>query len=95
MKFPKIDASIVCFAMVVLAAIPVATLRTKTYAIGYELGKLKETERTLRQKNIELQSDLASVQRSIRDRHLSRSTKAEPGKLQLPGADSVIHAPKR
>lgn len=69
MKSWRIDASIVCFAMVVLAAIPVTTLRSKTYAIGYELGRLKETERELRQRNIELQSTLASVQRSVRDKH--------------------------
>lgn len=95
MKFPRVDASMVCFALVVLAAIPVATLRSKTYAIGYELGKLKAQERALRQHNIELQSELAAVQRSIRDKHVARGPKSDSGKLLLPGAEAVIHAPKR
>lgn len=95
MKSFRIDASIVCFAIVVLAAIPVTTLRSKTYAVGYELGHLKETERALRQRNIELQSTLASAQRAVRDKLLARSSKSDtPPRLALPSAEAVIRAPQ-
>lgn len=86
----RVDASLLCFALVVLAAIPVAALRTKTYAIGYELGRLKSEERHLRQRNTELQSTLASVQRSVRDLKLQK--KANQIQLNLPSKSNVLRA---
>jgi hypothetical protein len=86
----KIDASILCFALVVVAAIPVAALRTKTYAIGYELGRLKAEERQLLQKNTELESQLASVQRSVRESKVKRSADGQSSPLNLPSRSDVI-----
>lgn len=91
MKLPKIDASIVCFALVVIAAVPVAALRSSTYSIGYELGKLKNAERNLRQKNVELKSTLAQTQRTLRERFVSgRNNKAKEATLELPSRDRII-----
>lgn len=86
----KIDASILCFALVVVAAIPVAALRTKTYAIGYELGRLKSEERQLRQKNTELESELASVQRSVRESKIKKTADGQTSVLNLPSQSDVI-----
>lgn len=90
MNFKKIDASLLCFALVVLAAIPVAALRTKTYAIGYELGRLKSEERLLRQRNTELQGQLASVQRAVRDAKLKNTGHANGAQLDLPAKSNVL-----
>lgn len=90
MNLKRIDASLLCFALVVLAAIPVAALRTKTYAIGYELGRLKSEERLLRQKNTELQGQLASVQRSVRDAKLKNTNSDGEVQLKLPAKTNVL-----
>ncbi len=92
MKFPRIDASIVCFALVVVAAIPIATLRSRTYSLGYELGNLKQEERSLRQHNVELKSALARTQRNIRDRFLgNHGTDKEAAVLDLPTQERIIN----
>lgn len=91
MKNFRVDASLICFALVILAAIPVASLRSKTFVLGYELGKLKSEERVLRQENAELQSELASLQRQIRDKHLGKNAKSQP-KLTLPSPHQVMHS---
>jgi TolA-binding protein len=85
-----LDASLLCFALVVIAAIPVAALRTKTYAIGYELGRLKSEEKLLRQRNTELQSQLASVQRSVRETRLRSGTSQGQAQLNLPQKQNVL-----
>ena len=91
MKFhwKRIDASLLCFALVVLAAVPVAALRTKTYSIGYELGRLKSEEKLLRQRNVELQTQLASVQRAVRDSRLKNAGQGKPAQLNLPSQTNV------
>ena len=71
-----------------MAAIPVAALRAKTYSVGYDLGKLKDKERQLRQRNIELQYDLASTERQVREKNIKGS--AGQGELKLPGPGSVF-----
>ncbi len=85
----RIDASLLCFALVVVAAIPVAALRSKTYSIGYELGRLKSDEKHLRQRNVELQSQLASVQRTVRDNHLKSNPAGRENQLNLPSKTNV------
>jgi len=85
----RIDASLLCFALVVIAAIPVAALRSKTYSIGYELGRLKSEEKHLRQRNVELQSQLASVQRSVRESHLKNNQGGKQTQLNLPAKTNV------
>ncbi len=85
----RIDASLLCFALVVIAAIPVAALRSKTYSIGYELGRLKSEEKHLRQRNVELQSQLASVQRSVRESHLKNNQGSKQTQLNLPAKSNV------
>lgn len=90
MKSIRIDASLVCFAVVMIAAIPVAALRAKTFGVGYDLGRLKETERNLRQKNVELQFELAATERAVRDKFLSKQG-SDFGHLQLPSQKSIIY----
>ncbi|MEY4065864.1 MAG: hypothetical protein RIR26_2072 [Pseudomonadota bacterium] len=90
LNFRTLDASLLCFALVVIAAIPVAALRTKTYAIGYELGRLKSEEKILRQRNMELQSQLASVQRSVRETRLKTGASSGQAQLNLPQKNNVL-----
>lgn len=91
-RWKSIDASLLCFALVVIAAVPVAALRSKTYSIGYELGRLKSEEKILRQKNIDLQSQLASVQRNIRDVHIKTQNQGSKNQLNLPSKTKVWNA---
>lgn len=89
MKFLKFDTSIICFVLVMMAAIPVAALRAKTYTVGYDLGKLKDKERQLRQRNIELQYDLAATERQIREKnHVGND-------LKLPEPSAVLRGQTR
>lgn len=91
-QLKRIDASLLCFALVVVAAVPVAALRSKTYTIGYELGRLKAEEKQLRQRNVELQSQLASIQRAVRENHLKSNNPTEKqGQLNLPSKSNVWH----
>lgn len=89
MKIVKLDASLVCFAAVMLVAIPVAALRAKTYSVGYDLADLKKIEREQTQKNIELQFELASQQRAVREKYLGKNGSA--AQLTLPKPSSVLH----
>jgi len=88
MRLPKFDVSVMCFCLVMAAAIPVAALRAKTYSIGYELGKLKNQEKNLRRENIRIKYDLATVRRVVRDKYLSKDSHATA--LQLPNPKAVI-----
>lgn len=88
-KFLKFDTSIVCFVLVMAAAIPVAALRAKTYSVGYDLGKLKEKERQLRQRNIELQYDLAATERQVREKNMKPGS-GDGGELKLPEPSAVL-----
>lgn len=90
MKKIRLDLSIVCFALVLLSAIPVTTLRSKTYALGYELAELKARERELHRREAELQAQLVRTQRQVRDKMLSRSGNAKS--LEIAAPASVIHS---
>jgi hypothetical protein len=63
----RVDVSLICFAFVVIAAVPVTLLRTKTFALGYELGQRKQHERILIQKRDLLARELAAKQKLIRE----------------------------
>jgi len=82
----KIDVSTICFIFVTIATIPVIALRTKTYSIGYEIGKLKNQEIQLNQKKAELNSELALIQKKIKDKFASKKNQYV---LEFPKAQSV------
>ncbi|NBW82665.1 hypothetical protein EBR21_13015 [bacterium] len=88
----RIDASLLCFALVVIAAVPVAALRSKTYSVGYELGRLKSEERMLRQRNVDLQSQLAALQKNVRENRLKSNSADGQPKLNLPSKSNVWRA---
>ena len=67
MRTIRLDVSLICFAFVVIAAVPVTLLRTKTFALGYELGQRKEHEKGLIKKKDQLLQELASKKKIIRD----------------------------
>lgn len=90
LDWKRIDGSLLCFSLVVVAAVPVAALRSKTYSIGYELGRLKAEEKQLRQRNVELQSQLASVQRSVRFNRLKIDGHGTQAQLNLPAKSNVL-----
>jgi hypothetical protein len=69
----KIDVSILSFGLVLLIAIPVTALRSGTYSIGYEIADLKNQERVLYERNLELKAQLAVAQARVYEDHMQNS----------------------
>ena len=86
----KIDAMVVIIFFTICIGVVVITMRSKTYSIGYEIASLKNKEKQLRQRQIELQSDLASTRRMVRDKLLSQQDKLGKPKYILPDPTHVI-----
>lgn len=86
----KIDIIVVVIIMTVCIGVAVISMRSKTYSIGYEIASLKARERHLRQHQIELQSDYAKTQKSIRNKLLSEQDKSGQAKYVLPDLKHVI-----
>lgn len=86
----KIDAMVIIIFFTICVGVLVITMRSKTYSIGYEIASLKNKERQLRQRQIELQSDLASTKRIIRDKLLAEQDKQGKPKYILPDPNHVL-----
>ncbi len=86
----KIDAIVLIIIFTICVGVAVITMRSKTYSIGYEIAALKNKEKQLSQRQVELQTDLASAQRLIRDRLLAEQGKDGKPKYILPDAKHVI-----
>jgi len=82
MRIP-FDLSIFCFALVVIAAVSVATLRSSTYSLGYELGKLKQQEQELLQEQAELLYKLSLEETKIRQQFLYHKEWKFPGLMEI------------
>ena len=86
----KIDIIVAIIIFTICIGVVVITMRSKTYHIGYEIAELKRKEKNLREKQIELQSELAEVQRSVRDKLLAEKDKQGKPKFLLPDQRYVI-----
>ncbi|MES2615197.1 MAG: hypothetical protein V4591_07275 [Bdellovibrionota bacterium] len=86
----KIDIMLVIIFFTICVGVLVITMHSKTYSIGYEIASLKNKERQLRQRQIELQSDLASTRRMVRDRLLAEQDKFGKPKYILPDQKHVL-----
>lgn len=86
----KIDAIIVIIIFTIVIGVIVTTMRSKTYSIGYELASLKLQEKQLNQKHIELQTQLAELQKSIRENLLVKTNNAGKLKYIMPDKKHVI-----
>jgi cell division protein FtsL len=86
----KIDAIVVILIFTICVGVVVITMRSKTYSIGYEIASLKNKEKQFRQRQIELQSELASTQRMVRDKLLTEQDKLGRPKYILPDAKHVL-----
>jgi hypothetical protein len=86
----KIDAMVVIIFFTICVGVLVITMRSKTYSVGYEIASLKNKEKQLRQKQIELQSELASTKRMVRDKLLAEQDNAGKPKYILPDQNHVL-----
>ena len=86
----KIDVMVVIIFFTICVGVLVITMRSKTYYIGYEIASLKMTENKLRQRQTELQSDLAITQRLVRDKLLSEKNADGSMKYILPNQQHVL-----
>ena len=86
----KIDAMVIIIFFTICVGVVVITMRSKTYSIGYEIASLKNKEKQLRQRQIELQSDLASTRRMVRDKLLAEQDKLGKPKYILPDPKHVL-----
>lgn len=74
----KIDVSIVSFVLVLVIAIPVTTLRSQTYSVGYEIAELKAKERELRERHLKLTAERAEIEAMLLARPPAVSSLEEP-----------------
>ncbi len=86
----KIDALVVIIIFTICVGISVITMRSKTYTIGYEIANLKNKEKQLRQRQIEIQTELASTQRTMRDKLLSEADSQGNPRYILPDQKHVL-----
>lgn len=82
---------IIIIAFTIVVGVAVITMRSKTYAVGYEIANLKEKEKILRQQQIELQANLAEMQRKARDNILAQTNTDGTAKYVLPDPSQVIN----
>lgn len=86
----KIDIIVAAIVATILIGIAVIAMRSKTYSIGYEIAALKLHEKQLRHYQIELQSQYAETQKTIRDKLLLEQDKSGKQKFVLPDLKHVI-----
>jgi hypothetical protein len=79
----RLDVSLLCFGLVFVAAVPVTVLRTKTYALGYEIGQKKQNEKVLIRQRDLLQQELAGIKHSIRTQALQTKTQNDTADSRL------------
>jgi cell division protein FtsL len=84
------DAIIAIIFLTIIVGIIVITMRSKTYSVGYEIAALKSKEKSLRQRQIELQSDLAATERNVRDNLLAQKDSSGKPKFILPDPKRVL-----
>jgi len=93
LKFLKgFDAIIAIIFLTIIVGIIVITMRSKTYSVGYEIASLKAKEKLLRQRQVELQSELAATEKNVRDNLLSQKDANGKSKYILPDPKRVLRA---
>ncbi|WGL61447.1 hypothetical protein QEJ31_07575 [Pigmentibacter sp. JX0631] len=93
LKFLKgFDAIIAIIFLTIIVGIIVITMRSKTYSVGYEIASLKAKEKLLRQRQVELQSELAATEKSVRDNLLSQKDINGKSRYILPDPKRVLRA---
>ncbi|MGY3803148.1 hypothetical protein ACWNT8_03675 [Pigmentibacter ruber] len=93
LKFLKgFDAIIAIIFLTIIVGIIVITMRSKTYSVGYEIASLKAKEKLLRQRQVELQSELAATEKNVRDNLLSQKDINGKSKYILPDPKRVLRA---
>lgn len=68
----------------------VITLRSRTYYIGYEIAKLKNQEKSLREENGELLIERANLQRTLRNTLLNEKDGSGKSKFVFPDPSHVL-----
>lgn len=88
------DAIIAIIFLTIIVGIIVITMRSKTYSVGYEIATLKSKEKILRQRQVELQSELAATERNVRDNLLAQKDSSGKQKYILPDPKRVLRSEK-
>lgn len=86
----KVDSIVTIMIFTMIVGGIVITLRSRTYYIGYEIAKLKNQEKNLREQNDELRVELTAVQRNIRNSLLSEKDSTGKPKYIFPDTSHVI-----
>lgn len=92
--FKSFDAIIAIIFITIVVGVIVITMRSKTYSVGYEIAALKTKEKSLRQKQFELLSELAATERAVRDQLLTQRDKSGNIKYILPDPNHVLRSEK-
>jgi len=88
--FKKIDPIIFIILLTVGIGIFVIKMRSAIYDTGYQIGTLKGQERQLQIKKMELESQLASTERMVRDSILNKKDAQGQPRYVIPDVRHVI-----
>lgn len=86
----KVDSIVLVLILTIFIGVVVITLRSRTYYVGYEIAKLKGQEKDLRTQNTELQIEITSVQRNLRNSLLNEKDAQGRTKFVFPDNAHVI-----
>lgn len=86
----KMDAILLIMIGTILVGVIVIAMRSKTYAVGYEISRLKMMEQNLKQHRLELQAQLAFAQRQAREKLLNERLPSGDYKYLLPNESHVL-----
>lgn len=76
--------------LTIIIGVIVITLRSRTYYIGYEIAKLKNKEKSLREQNDELSVQLTTLKREVRNSLLKEKDSLGGPKFIFPDKSNVI-----
>jgi len=88
--FKKLDSIVTIMIFTIIIGGIVITLRSRTYYIGYEIAKLKNQEKILREENGELLIERANLHRTIRNTLLSEKDNSGKPKFVFPNSSHVL-----
>lgn len=88
--FKKLDSIVTIMIFTIIIGGIVITLRSRTYYIGYEIAKLKNQEKILREENGELLIERANLHRNIRNTLLNEKDNSGKAKFVFPNSSHVL-----
>jgi hypothetical protein len=89
-RLKNIEFTFIVLLGVIVAAFLITVLRTQTLSLGYEIAELKKQETHLRQRQLELEADMAMAKRTVREKRLAEKHADGTPYYVIPDAKRVL-----